>query len=128
MGHTVAALSQPRHYGPRPAQLAYFGEQARQHLSLGHSALGKQVMVFDRLEDRLRGAVSTPNTARSLSCVRARPALSPPARSGFVGMPNQQLLRRRIGEGGLASAKPRSWATCSINALTSSTPSLPKAV
>src|SRR5262245_8024689 len=50
----VAALSQQRYYGPRlHHQLAYLGQQTGQPLPLGRSALGEEVMFFDRHEDRL---------------------------------------------------------------------------
>jgi hypothetical protein len=54
LGDAVAALPQPSHYGPGlHNQLAHLGQQARQHLALFLFALSKQVVFFDRPEDRL---------------------------------------------------------------------------
>jgi hypothetical protein len=54
VGHTVATLSEPCHQEAcLDHQLSHLGQQPGQHLPLGRLALGKQVMFFDRLEDRL---------------------------------------------------------------------------
>jgi hypothetical protein len=95
--HLVATRTKPL---DEPAclhdQLPHLGEQARQPLALGLCALGKEVVFFDRREDRLHlcegrlGAHDRP----SFELHQGAPtALGPPPYApGFVGIPNRQLL------------------------------------
>jgi hypothetical protein len=81
-------------------QLAHLGEQAGQHLTLFLFALGKQVVFFDRPEDRLdlvEGVVDSQHPTRFELHKGATTALCPtPQDPGFVGIPNGQLLRGGI--------------------------------
>ena len=100
--HPVATLAEPL---DQPAclhdQLAHLGEQARQHLAFFLFALGKQMVFFDRPEDRLhlRECRIDPQYRAGFElCQGAATALGPPPQDpGFVGIPKRQLLRRGIG-------------------------------
>jgi hypothetical protein len=102
VGHTLATLAQPLDQQARLYhQLAHLGEQARQHLPLFLFALGKQVVFFDRSEDRLDlrdGGIDTPHAMRfELRQGTATALRHTPQDTRFVGIPNRQLLRCCIG-------------------------------
>ena len=101
MRHTVATLAKPLdQQACLHDQLAHLGEQARQHLALCLFALGKQVVFFDRPEDRLhlRECRIDPQHRTGFELRQgATTALGQaPQDPRFVGIPNGQLLRRGI--------------------------------
>ena len=131
--HTIATLAEPLdQQAGLPDQPAHRGEPTRQHLALGLVALGQQMGGFDGPENRLplHACRLAPHPRTGFELRKgAATALGPPRkRPGSWGYPIGNAGAVVSDERRLASAKPESWATCSMNALPSSTPSLPKAV
>jgi hypothetical protein len=109
---TVAALSQPRHEGPRlHHQLAYLGQQTGQHLPLCRAALGKEVMFFDRPEDRmhLRECRIDPQHRAGFELRQGATTTlrHTPQDTRFVGIADGQLLRCGIGREDTGIGKPQ---------------------
>jgi hypothetical protein len=102
LGHTIAALRQARHHGTGLYdQLSDLRQQACQHLTLFGFALGKEMVLFDRSEDRLY-LVERPVDPQhpmpfELRQGSATALRHPPQNARFVGIANGQLLRCRIG-------------------------------
>jgi hypothetical protein len=100
--HTVATRAEPLDQQTcLHDQLPHLGEQARQHLALGLFALGKQMVFFDRPEDRLHLCecrIDPHHRAGFEFRQGAATALRPPPQDPrFVGIPYGQLLGRSIG-------------------------------
>ena len=102
MGHPIAALLQLRHQGASlHEQLPHLPQEARQHLALVCLALGKEMVFFDRSEDRLHlceRRLHPPYPTRFELRQGTTTALRyTPQDTRFVGIANGQLLRCSIG-------------------------------